>query len=417
MDTMDTPKKTAPELSLPRELDLDTAMQIAIKMHQADDLESARKIYTRVLKVVPEHPAALNFLGVLEHQSDHSELGLTLINRAIEAAPDYIDAINNLGTIYRSIDRYEEAQECYQRCLTLDDEFASAYWNLGEMLRHTHGYEQAVDYYRKAILKWPNKPEILHLLGVCLRYSSRAAEAADVYTEILKLKPDDSEARHLLAACSGNGVPARGSDEYVQKHFDSFSGNFDKVLGGLDYRAPDLVVRSLAAAYGDPDGGLHVLDVGCGTGLCGPGLRPFAATLEGVDLSSGMLEQARTRGCYDDLHEGELEKWLRAQTAAYDVVTSADTLCYFGILDATFQAAAQALRPGGWLIFTVEASVDKDAHDWRIYPHGRYSHSESYLTRSLRAAGFGASKIAREPLRKESGQPVAGWVVTARCAT
>ena len=44
----------------------------------------------------------------------------------------------------------------------------------------------------------------------------------------------------------------------------------------------------------------HAVDLGCGTGLMGPLLRPHVSSyLEGVDLSVGMVDKARERGCYD----------------------------------------------------------------------------------------------------------------------
>jgi predicted TPR repeat methyltransferase len=282
------------------------------------------------------------------------------------------------------------------------------------MLRHTNRYEEAVEYYRRAILKWPNKTEIMHLLAACLRYSRQPAEAAEIYREILNIKPNDATALHLLAATTGIGVPARSSDDYITHLFDGFSQDFDKVLDRLGYRAPDLVVAALDLVHPGGGGDLHVLDVGCGTGLCGPGLRAYARTLEGVDLSAGMLDMARERECYDALHQSELTAWLGTHPHTYDVLTSADTLCYFGDLGAVFTAAAEALAPGGWFIFTVEASGDEDADDWRIYPHGRYSHRGGYLESGLQAAGLSTERIDNEQLRMESGQPVAGWVVVAR---
>jgi predicted TPR repeat methyltransferase len=41
------------------------------------------------------------------------------------------------------------------------------------------------------------------------------------------------------------------------------------------------------------------VDLGCGTGLMGPLLRSHVSVLEGVDLSTAMVEKARERGCYD----------------------------------------------------------------------------------------------------------------------
>jgi predicted TPR repeat methyltransferase len=101
-------------------------------------------------------------------------------------------------------------------------------------------------------------------------------------------------------------------------------------------------------------GGLDVLDAGCGTGLCGPLIAPYARRLVGVDLSERMLDQARTRDVYDELVRGELTGYLRDCTAAFDVVVAADTPENFGPLEEVVASAENALRGGGRLVFTVE---------------------------------------------------------------
>ena len=92
---------------------------------------------------------------------------------------------------------------------------------------------------------------------------------------------------------------------------------------------------------------LDVLDAGCGTGLCGPLLAPYARRLVGVDLSERMLDQARARDVYDELVKGELTEYLAASAGTFDAIVSADTLVYFGPLEAVAEAAERALRPGG----------------------------------------------------------------------
>ena len=44
-----------------------------------------------------------------------------------------------------------------------------------------------------------------------------------------------------------------------------------------------------------------MLDLGCGTGLAGEAFRPHVDWLEGVDLSPGMIAQARKKTIYDRL--------------------------------------------------------------------------------------------------------------------
>jgi predicted TPR repeat methyltransferase len=156
-----------------------------------------------------------------------------------------------------------------------------------------------------------------------------------------------------------------------------------------------------------------VLDAGCGTGLCGPLLAPFARRLVGVDLSAGMLEHARAKNVYDGLHQAELTAFIAGHPQAFDIIVSADTLVYFGALEDTFAVAVQALRPHGILVFTLEEWVTDDpAATYCIRPHGRYNHAAGYVERLLAAHALDVH-IDRGELRMESGLPVAGLIVRA----
>ena len=93
------------------------------------------------------------------------------------------------------------------------------------------------------------------------------------------------------------------------------------------------------------------------------------------------------------------------------MIASADTLCYFGDLQALLQTATRALRAGGWIVFTVER--DDDIETYRLQPHGRYCHARAYVEGVLEAAGFGAVHVVPAVLRRELGADVKGWVVRA----
>jgi predicted TPR repeat methyltransferase len=156
------------------------------------------------------------------------------------------------------------------------------------------------------------------------------------------------------------------------------------------------------------------VDAGCGTGLCGPALRPYARQLAGCDLSEGMLRRAWSRQVYDVLHKAELTFYLETQPEAFDAVISADTLCYFGALEVALAAARRCLRPGGWLIFTVEALPEGHAESHVLQTNGRYAHARSYLEQAMRATSLEPVAIVSDTLRQESGEAVVGWLVTAR---
>jgi predicted TPR repeat methyltransferase len=72
------------------------------------------------------------------------------------------------------------------------------------------------------------------------------------------------------------------------------------------------------------------------------------------------------------------------------------------------------LCDGGLLVFTVEASND-DA-DYRLHPHGRYSHRPHYVKATLENAGFAMREQTDVVLRNEGGLPVSGLVVVAEAS-
>jgi predicted TPR repeat methyltransferase len=182
----------------------------------------------------------------------------------------------------------------------------------------------------------------------------------------------------------------------------------------LKYRAPQLVIAAIARRYA-PDQALTVLDAGCGTGLCGPALAPYAKHMVGVDLSEAMIQKARDRQAYHELVVAELTGYLQSQPAKFDLIVSADTLVYFGALEEVIAAAAGALRDGGHLVFTVERLQPSGgaAGDFFLNPHGRYSHGEAYLRRRVAGTGFELVSLHPETLRLENGLPVEGFVVAA----
>ena len=76
-------------------------------------------------------------------------------------------------------------------------------------------------------------------------------------------------------------------------------------------------------------------------------------------------------------------------------------------------ASAEALRPGGRLIFTVEQLVEAGAAPgYALSHHGRYSHARDYVERVLADANLQPEIVPAE-LRLEAGDPVPGLVVRA----
>jgi len=249
--------------------------------------------------------------------------------------------------------------------------------------------------------------------GRALWAAGQHDRAVAFYRDWLDKEPGNAYAQHHLAAALGE-TPERASDAYVEKVFDQFAASFDTQLATLKYRAPELVADAMAATLPAPAAQFDIADLGCGTGLCGPLLKPWARSLAGCDLSAGMLERAAPRRVYDELLKAELVQFLVERPAAFDVLVSADTLIYIGELAPMFAAAHAALRPGGTLVFTLEALDDADAADFRLTESGRYAHALPGLRKRLAAAGFAQPAVSSITPRMESARAVAGWLVAVR---
>ena len=442
-------ERTPPEEETVRELTVEEALAIGIQLHKDRRLEEADVVYAEILKVDPDNARALHFAGVLAHQLRRSSDAVELIEKSLAVVPDAADWFNNLGIVLQETGRLDEAIEAYHRAIALDPGHANAFSNLGVLLRATGKPAEAEEAYRTAIRLDPEHVDAHTNLGILLYGLKRRDEAVACFCRVVTLRPKHPEARrllaiahctlgeidkavrifenwlaeepgnpvamHMLSACTGRDTPPRASDAYVQLSFDSFAASFESKLALLAYRAPVLVAAMLDDAGIASARSLDVLDAGCGTGLCGPLIAPHARRLIGVDLSGGMLSQAREKNVYDELLQEELTAYLGGQKDAFDVIVSADTLVYFGGLEEVVAAAAGALRPGGLFIFTLEHASAEDAPDHRLLTHGRYAHTRPYVERVLVGSGF-APEIAQAELRMESGVPVAGLVVRARKA-
>jgi predicted TPR repeat methyltransferase len=429
---------------------------LARELHEAGRFDEAERGYDRVLAAVPDHAEALHFKGLAAHQrGDHaraitliraaialdgrhfgwySNLGNVLLldeqpdaageayEQALRLAPERADVHNNVGVFLDERGRFEEAEATLRRAVALDSGKAEIHANLGRVLLRLARNDEALICLNEALrlnseltMTCRLRGLIYPQLGIIYRRLGRLDAAAQVYRDWLVQDPGDPTALHHLAGCSGEAVPERAADAYVERTFNAFASTFDKTLAQLNYRAPAQVAEAVAQHLGEPRRALDVLDAGCGTGLCGPLIAPYARHLAGVDLSQRMLDKARRREVYDTLTKAELTAYLQdAEPASCDLIVSADVLIYFGELGCCFRAAAKVLRPGGWLVFTVEALAGDEGAGYRLHAHGRYSHRESYLREVLAAAGLAVEGLERVLLRAEAGEPVDGWVVSCR---
>lgn len=421
---------------------LEERIERAIELQKQGRQAEARTAFDEILAEAPDHPDALHFSGIAHYQAGEHDTALQLIRRSLELAPGQPGAWTNAGNILRTMDKNQEAYECWIEALRQDPGHADAWCNIGVLMHWLDRLDEAVEALTNAIKIQPGHGEALHNLGICEYARGNRMEAADAFRRAyenpasgnwaspewyarllcacndrekaetillthLEKKPGDPTLLHQLTAVRGMATD-RAPDDYVREHFDRFAESFDFVLNRLDYRAPQLVadkVRQFAKGVARIP---EVVDLGCGTGLCGPLIRDLCGRLAGVDLSAGMLRKAARRECYDLLVEAELVMFLtEGPKATFDLAISVDTLCYFGALDDVFTGLRRSLKRGGLFVGTVESA---DGEGVQIDESGRYQHSEAHLRAATAAAGLRLVALDPVVLRMELGRKVQGFV-------
>lgn len=393
----------------------DAHNNLGVLASQRGDFAAAVAEYQKVLAVDAGRDETWANLGNALEKLDRLDESVDAFNRAIELAPSDADSYGRLAYVRWRQGRIDDAVEVLARIIHLNPRDARSF-SLMAGFFYSHGRtEEAFEAYAKALEIEPTNSGVNILYGQSLNLSGRPEQAREVWQRWRDADPENPIPRHLLQAGADETVPERSGDDFIVKIFDGFANSFDKQLEKLEYKAPTFVGEAVSEICGQPEGKLVILDAGCGTGLCGPLLRPYAQRLDGVDLSSKMLEKAKERGGYDELVAAELTAFIESRKDTYDVIACADTLCYFGKLEPVLAAAAGSLRSGGVFVFTLEkTSASKDAQKVTLEHTGRYTHTEAYVQSAVAGAGLNLARITTKTLRMEFFKPVEGMVVVAQ---
>ncbi len=426
-------------------MNIDEKLQEAISAHQNGKFAEAQDAYIEVLTADPDNADGLHFLGVLHFEAGAAENAVKLIEKSLTQAPRNAAAHNNLANILKISGDDNGALISYVRAIELEPRHKEAWKNISLLLHGAKHNDELLPVLGEIVRLDPDNPNAWHNYGLSLMFAGRREEAADALEtclqfgadiwndpvwharvlcalgrrekaiehleKVVEAVPENEIARYQLSAVRGDDLQ-RAPESYVKSHFDTFSDSFDEVLERLDYKAPELVAQQvalLAATRSDPFE--DVVDLGCGTGLCGPLIREHCGTLSGIDLSTGMLNKAATLKVYDFLVEGELVAFLNSKLPTqFDLAVCVDTLCYLGDLQPFMHALEKALKPGASMIASVEHLDDQKGPDFRVDSTGRYAHSPDYLRRSSEAAGMTFVKADTAVLRHELGENVQGLI-------
>jgi len=186
------------------QLTVDQTLQLAIGHHEAGRLQQAEALYRQILGVQPNHPEALNLLGVLALQAGRPDLAISFIRQVIAVKPHFAGAFNNLGAALDDLGRTDEAIDAYRQAVRIDPLYVHALNNLGTALRRADRLQQSVACFHQLIALNPQLAEAHCNLGasLCALHEFDAALAA--CRQAIALKPDFAQAYVNLGNVLGN---------------------------------------------------------------------------------------------------------------------------------------------------------------------------------------------------------------------
>ncbi|MDR7096233.1 tetratricopeptide repeat protein [Hydrogenophaga laconesensis] len=377
-------------------------------LFEAGQLEDALSRYQSALALVPGRPSILANLGVTQCRLGRWPDAVATLTQATQADPAHRDAWVALGLSHEAMSNWAGAVHALQKGVALGASTAQLQLSLALCLLRLDRPDEALKALDQALVLDPTLAEAWSQRGSLLRDAGQNEEAARCFEQALAHGGDETLHRFYLASVrAGGAVPPQPPRAYVEALFDEYADDFQAhLIRHLKYQAHDTLLAPLRV------GGQRfplVLDLGCGTGLCGQLIRPHADAVDGVDLAQAMVEQARASGAYRRVERGDLLGFLRSAEEPADLVIAADVFIYVGALDEVFAAVRQRLHRGGCFAFSVERA--SAGQDLELRSSLRYAHSLAYVERLAAANGFRVRQTWEAPLREDQQKPVMGLYV------
>jgi predicted TPR repeat methyltransferase len=173
------------------------------------------------------------------------------------------------------------------------------------------------------------------------------------------------------AVAEGNHEGALGAvyaakrPEEVAALYDGWAGTYDAEMAAAGYRHPTICLALLARHL--PRGAAPLLDAGAGTGLIGEWLGIMGYPhVEALDISEGMLAEARRKGAYSAFHCLALGAPLPFADSHFAGIVSAGVFTTGHVGVEGLDELIRITRPGGVVVLTVKTTLWENSFAARI---------------------------------------------------
>ncbi|WP_168464505.1 class I SAM-dependent DNA methyltransferase [Wolbachia endosymbiont of Ctenocephalides felis wCfeT] len=235
---------------------------------------------------------------------------------------------------------------------------------------------------------YPNLPIVWYNIGRCHFAAGNTSKAYNYLTKTLKLDNNYKEASYYIQKMANPSLITELPKNIIKQYFD-YTGEYfvEHWLIAKQYRGHELVHMAVTKIFNNDTSKLNILDLGCGTGICGHFLKihNIGGHITGIDISNRMLNIAR--GCfikgkpvYNELIHMEMTEFLKQEkNNLYDVIILSEVLHYSYDFQTELELAKRSMSKKGAIICLIRR---KESEDVDFINKGDYfRHSEGYVQR------------------------------------
>jgi predicted TPR repeat methyltransferase len=313
----------------------------------------------------------------------------------------------NLGMLYISQQRCSDALPHLLQAFKIQPEPPELYGHIADCYLDCGQDSQAIEYYKIVNQKISN-PSWVHNLAVLYLRNQQPIQAEDFFQRALTLDANNYTARHMLSALQHNTEIINTAPAYTQALFDQYAWYYDehmkkKLAYDLPVKFRHLISNNKLQ---------NILDLGCGTGLCGLVFRDLAHNLVGQDLSFEMLRVAYNLGAYDCLVQANINHSLPGLAQDYfELILAAEVLGYVGELAPLFANIKHTLKTNGTFIFSIETNNgNHNAQNYTLEHSGRFTHQLKYIEHLAQKNNFIIRHSEATILRKSEHSTIFGHI-------
>ena len=173
---------------------------------------------------------------------------------------------------------------------------------------------------------------------------------------------------------------SKNRDELASQ-YNVWASEYETDLRALGFSGPRAGAETLANYVTDKE--VKILDAGAGTGMVGKELARLGFEhITALDLSPGMLMEAKKESVYEELKVGDLGKPLEFETGRFAGTTCIGTLTFGHAPPESLDELVRVTKTGGIVVFSMrtdyytEGGFDvkqrslEEAGKWRLVQRG-----------------------------------------------